>query len=230
MFVWFLTNIGGNHYSFCQTIKTISVEFTREYRETNSKEIIKGKIYYKAPFKTVIKITAPINQWMILEDKEMIIYYPDDKKAFHIISSVNPFSMPFFRAFIGVVKEDYGLTELGYTLANYETNDNSLISHWNPPKKLSKFLGEFILEFKDNKIIRVELKNPKGKTLSKSLYKNHILYDAIYFPLEISTVLYLELGSTFEKVIYKNPQFNSLLPKEIVDFKIPGDIEVKLQI
>jgi len=99
MLVWFLISIGGSQYSFCQTIKTISVEFTREYRESNSKEIIKGKIYYKAPFKTVIKIKYPINQWMILEDKEMIIYYPDDKKAFHIISSVNPFSMLFFKAF-----------------------------------------------------------------------------------------------------------------------------------
>lgn len=217
----------GAEHTFCQVIKTISVEFTREYSEDKTKEIIKGKIYYRAPSKTVIKVENPIYQWMILEDKEMIIYYPDDKKAFRIINSWNPFSMPFFQAFIGVVKEDYGLTELGYTLANYETNDNSLISHWNPPKNLSKFLGEFILEFKDNKIIRAELRNAKGKTLSKSLYKNHILYGATYFPLEISIIKYLKSGSTFEKIIYRNPQFNSSLPLEVVDFKIPADVKVK---
>lgn len=217
----------GNHYSFCQIIKTISVEFTREYSEDNTKEIIKGKIHYQSPSKTVIKIMDPINQWMILEDKEMLIYYPDDKKAFRIISSQNPFSMPFFQAFIGVVKEDYGLTELGYTMANYETNDNSLISHWNPPKNLSKFLGKIILEFKDNKIIRMELKNTDGKTIIKSLYKNHIFHGATYFPLEISTTTYLNASFTFEKIVYRHLQFNSSLPQDIVDFKIPEDIKVK---
>jgi len=227
IYIWGLINTIGIQHSFCQVIKTISVEFTREYSESNTKEIIKGKIYYRAPSKTVIKIENPIVQWMILEGKEMIIYYPDDKKAFRIISTWNPFSMPFFQAFVGVVKEDYGLTELGYTLANYETNDNSLISHWNPPKNLSKFLGEFILEFKDNKIIRVELRNAKGKTLSKSLYKNHILYGATYFPLEIFTIKYLKSGSTFERIVYRNPQFNSSLPQEVIDFKIPADIKVK---
>jgi len=225
--IWIVIITIGAEYSFCQTIKTISVEFTREYSEDNKKEIIKGKIHYQAPSKTVIHITDPINQWMILEDKEMIIYYPDDKKAFHIISTWNPFSMPFFQAFVGVVKEDYGLTELGYTLANYETNDNSLISHWNPPKNLAKLLGEIILEFKDNKIIRVELRNPNGKTISKSLYKNHTLYGATYFPLEISTIKYMKSGAAFEEIVYRNPQFNSPLPKEVLDFKIPAHIKVK---
>lgn len=215
-------------FLFCQVIETISVEFIREYKEDKKTEIIKGIINYQAPSKTFIKVTYPINQWMILNEMEMVIYYPDEKKAFRITTNIsNAFSMPFFQAFLGVIKDDFGLSELGYSMYSYKVKDSVLTSCWNPPKNLSKLLGNIILEYTENKIINVELLNPKGKILSRSSYRNHILYGATYFPLEVCTTKNFISCSSIEKIIFKNPLFNSPLPKEVIGFKIPSDISVK---
>ena len=163
---------------------------------------------------------------MILKGNETIIYYPDELQAFRIISR-NPASMPFFQAFIGAVKEDYGLSDLEYTFSSYKREDNILVSYWDPPKNLSNFLGKFTLKYKDNKLVYVESINANGKILSKASYKNHILFAGTYFPLEISIAKFMNSSSTLEKVIYKNLQFNSPLPQEITAFKIPADVKVK---
>jgi len=218
---------GLSKYSICERIDNISIEFQREHIEKGRREIVKGKIYYQFPSKTVIKVIEPINQQMIVKEKEMIIYYPENQKAFRITSSLYPFSMPFFQAFIGVVKEDYGLTEMGYTLKNYERKGDTLISYWSPPKNLSKLLGEITLEYKENKLTRLEIRAPKGNLISQTLFKNHIIYGSIWFPLEISISRYLNSGPSFEKVVYSNPQFNAPLPPEIVNFKIPANVKVK---
>jgi len=222
-----ITFISRNYLGSFQIIDTISIEFKREYKEGNKNEITKGNIYYQAILKeVVIKVEYPINQWMILKGNEMIIYYPNELQAFLIISQ-NPMSMPFFQAFIQVVKEDYGLSDFGYTFTNFKREGNILISYWEPPKILSKLLGKFALKYEDNKLIYTEIKDAKGEILSKTYFKNHIIFGATYFPLEVSIVKNTRLSSTLETVIYKNPQFNSPIPQEIIAFKIPLDVKVK---
>lgn len=210
-----------------QIIQTIFAEFSREYKSENGKEIVEGKIYYLTQMeKLVIKVNHPVKQIMTIKGNETILYYPDTRKAFRITSQI-PNSMPFFQLFIGVIKEDYGLTDLGYTFANYKRKGNKLISHWNPPKNLSRFLGEIVLEYVDNKLVYVESKNFKGKIISKAFYKNHISFGSNYFPLEISVTKNTKLHSSVEKIVYKNIKFNSSLPQNIINFKLPPDVKVK---
>lgn len=208
-------------------IETVSVKFNREYKDKNKIEITKGDIYYESMFKkVVIKVDYPINQWMILKGNETIIYYPNELKAFRIISQ-NPVSIPFFQAFIQVIKEDYGLSDFGYTFTSFTKEKNILVSYWHPPNYLSKFLGKFTLKFEDNKIIYVEIENANGEVLSEAYFKNHVLYGATYFPLEITIVKNARINSIVEKIIYKNPQFNSPIPQEVNSFKIPDGVKVK---
>lgn len=208
---------------YCQIIKTISVEFLRESEE----ETVKGKIFYQAnKNKVSIKVNNPVNQWMILQGHETKIYYPDKLQAF-IIFSRNPVHMPFFQAFVGVIKEDYGLTEAKFTLSNYKKDNNLLTLYWSPPKNLSNLLGEIILKYKDNKIIKVESKDAKGKTISKIIFNNHIKFANIYFPLEVNITKFQKTGTISEKIIYENPKFNIIIPKEISAFKIPPEATVK---
>lgn len=215
-----------NGTSSFQGLKTLQVNFERYYIEKGSEEIVKGSIYYQTPHKITVVVTNPIRQWMIFEDKQITIYYPDERKVFQIVTQY-PVSLPFFQSFVGVVKEDYGLTDIGYVLSNYETKGDTLISYWTPPQKRGKVLGEFMLIYVSNKIVYVELKNSEGTVMGKSFYENHIRYGAIYFPLQVSTTRYRETDSTSEKVIYASPQFNTELPQEVKDFKIPLDAEIK---
>lgn len=210
-----------------QVIQTVFAEFNREYKYGKNKDIVEGKIYYQAKTdKLVVVVDRPLKQFMILKGNEIIIYYPDRLKAFRITSQ-NPSSMPFFQLFIGVIKEDYGLTDLGYTFASYDRKGNKLISYWNPPKSLSRFLGEMVLEYENNRLVYAESKNSKGKIVSKAFYKNHILYGGNYFPLEISVTKDFKLDSSVEKIIYRSVKFNTSLPQDIVNFKLPPEVEVE---
>lgn len=212
--------------SFSQELKTLHVKFKYEHREGNSIEITKGDIYYQAMSKIILKVNDPIDQWMVFEGTKIIIYYPHSQRAFRIVSQY-PFSLPFFQTFVGVAKEDYGLTDMGYVFFSHKKRGDTLFSYWNPPKKVSKVLGKFTLAHISNRLVYAELKKADGTIMSKSFYSDYIRYGATYFPLKISTIKYTKPDSTVEKIIYSNPQFNTSLPKEVINFKIPPNAEIK---
>lgn len=208
-----------------QIFKTISVEFTRITEQKKSEEIIKGHIYYDRN-KTIVITREPLNQWMVIENNIMLIYYPHEKKAIRI-KSQNPVTLPFFQSFIGLVDDNLGLTKLGYTINKNEVHGDTLFVHWKPPKDAEKLLGEIILSLKDNRIVLTELYAPNGKTMVKTAYNKYIERGNQFFPLEIKSVLYSESNMTTETIIYNNPIFNDPLPKQISQFGLPDNIEVK---
>ena len=212
--------------SFPQSSQTIQVQFERQYNEKGVKEIVKGNIYYRAPGGVTVVVNSPVKQWMIFAGKQLTIYYPDDKQAFQFNAQI-PISLPFFEAFIGVVKTDYGLTDIGYVLSTHKTRGDTLFTYWSPPKKTSKTLGEFTLAYVSDKIVYAELKRRDGTTASRSFYKNHIHYGVTYFPLEIYTIRYTKKDSILEKVVYTNPQFDKPLPIEVMNFKIPTNVKIE---
>ncbi|MEW6455798.1 MAG: hypothetical protein AB1410_03670 [Acidobacteriota bacterium] len=213
--------------AFPQIIKTFSADFTREYIEGNKREVVEGKIYFQANSKRlIIFVTTPVRQWMVLSGNETLIFYPDSLKAFRIKMQI-PSHMPFFEAFIGVMKDDYGLTKLGYTFSHYKRKVNTLVSYWKPPKNLAKIFGEYVLTYRDNRLIYAELKDAKSRIASKVEYSSHFFYGGTYFPLEVLITVKKEAEVISEKVIYKNHSFNSPLPSEVINFKIPEGTKIK---
>jgi len=216
----------GEIEAYGQTVKTISVEFIKTVREGNSKEVVKGSIYYQAPDKIILLIREPIKQWMLLEGKLTTLYYPDERRAIQI-TGWSSTSLPFFQAFLGGMKEDYGLSELGYKLEGNEIKGDTLVTHWNPPEKLKGRLGEITLAVAANEIIYVESRDPGGQITAKVQYSNHIQYGAVYFPLQIVTTRYSRGDTTSERVVYGEPLFDKPLPPEIRNFKIPSGVKIE---
>lgn len=216
----------GGDLVYGQIARSMSVEFTQITIKGASREAVKGNIYYQAPKRVVLKVTEPVYQWMVLERNTMLIYYPNEQKAFRF-SSENPFSLPFFQAFVGVLKDDFGLSEAGFTLARNEMKEDTLLTYWKPPKQAKNILGNTMIGLARDRLVFVEVQDAKGKTLVKTTYRNHFQYGEVFFPLEIASVQYQGSSSIIEEVTYANPQFNVTLPQEIVDFRIPLGIEVK---
>jgi len=216
----------GSQYSYSQIINTVSIEFEREFTTNEKKEKNTGQLFYKNPAMTIVRIKEPVNQWVLYKDNKMTLYYPDEKRAFRIMFKF-PVTVPFFHALIGVTQEDFGLIDLGYTMSKYERNGTKLLAIWVPPKNASQYLGEFSLEYQDNKLISSEIKNTKGKTISKSVYKNHIRHGSYTFPMEIHIIHYSKSRRSSELIKFKNPHFNLPLPEEIMNFKIPANIKVE---
>lgn len=208
-----------------QIFKTVSVEFIRTIRQNDTKELLKGNIYFTGE-KFILITKSPLIQWMIIKNSNMLIYYPNEKKAIKI-KSQNPISLPFFQSFLGLVEDNLGLSKLGYTISKNELHQDTLFVHWKPPKNAEKMLGEYILALKDNKIILTILKSPNGKTITQTTYKKYTNYGDQYFPLEINSITYLESNVTIESINYINPVFNKTIPKEITNFNLPKNVVVK---
>lgn len=209
-----------------EALQTLQLEFERRCGGEGAGEVVRGNIYYRAPARVVVLVTYPIKQLMILEGLEVTIYYPEEKRAF-VIAAETTVLLPFFQAFLGVMDEDYGLTELGYTLHRYATRGDTLLTYWSPPTNVFKPLGEFALVYVAGKIVYAESKREDGTTISRSSYQNHVRYGAFYFPMEIANTRYAGADSTVEGVRYSNPKFDAPLPKEVVEFQIPLGVEVQ---
>ncbi len=209
-----------------QTMSNVSVEFTRTVTRNTTQEVVKGSIYYQSPGKTVIIVHDPISQWMVFQPDGLLIYYPNERQAFRFRSK-SPFALPFFEAFVGIVKDDFGLSEAGFTLSRSEVRDAMLLTYWKPPKRVKGVLGHVIIGLAEDRLVLMEMRDAEGKTLAKTTYSKHIQYGETFFPLEVVSVQYQKNNSIVEKVVYTNPQFNAVLPGEVVSFAIPMDVEVK---
>ena len=209
-----------------EKLDTISLEFQRKVVESDSTEIVKGIAYYQAPQKMFVQVQYPVNQIMLINGGTMLIYYPVEQKAFRI-KAKGPIPMPFIQTVLSVMKDDYGLTEMGYTLAKHEKKGETLYTYWDPPRKLKKHLGRFVLGTVKDALVYTETRAAKGKATAKSFYKNHIELAGRRFPLEIHSEIIAGSKHTKEFVSYRDVKLNVSLPDKVVNFQIPDSVPVK---
>ncbi len=208
-----------------RTPDTIVFNFERKVAQSNSTEIIKGTAYYKSD-RLFIEVKEPIKQIMIIEKNILNIYYPQDDRAFRI-KSKKPFTMPFIDSIMTIIKEDHGLTELGYSLVKHEKNDNMVYTYWEPPKNKKKTMGQFILASEDNRLVYVEFRNHEGKSIAKSFYQNHVKINGKHFPMEVRSEITEGANIIEEYVTYSEVKFNVAIPKEVTNFKIPDSVKIE---
>jgi hypothetical protein len=132
--------------------------------------------------------------------------------------------MPYSYA---IHSDDYGLTEMGYTLAKHEAKGDTLYTYWDPPPSLKKRLGEFILGTTNGLLAYAEARNPNGRTAAKSFYKKHTELAGKYFPLEVHSEIYDGSDRIEEYVAYSDVEFNIPLPDRVANFDLPDSIYVK---
>jgi len=209
-----------------QAPNTLSLKFEREAIQDNYTETVKGIAYYQSPKKVFIEVQEPISQIMSIDGDVMIIYYPVEKKAFRI-KSKGPIPMPFIQTILSVMKDDYGLTEMGYTFAEHERKGDTLYTYWKPPKKLKKRLGKFVLGTASGLLVSAEARDPKGKPVAKSLYSKHTKLGEKYFPLEVRSEIYTGSNRSEENVTYSDVKFDISIPAKVTSFKIPDSVKVK---
>jgi hypothetical protein len=213
----------SNAYS--QNFDTINIDFTKTVKHGTSNEIVKGTFYY-SEIRTILAVQEPLNQWMIIEFNNMLIYYPDKNRAINITSQ-NPFNIPFFQTFTGLNSENLGLSKLGYTIDKNEIHGDTLLVYWQPPVVNEMKLGEIILSLVDNNIVVTETKDHSGNTNSYTTYNNYISHNDHYFPLLVNSTIYSEGETKTEIIKYTNPVFDQPLPDEITNFILPENAEIK---
>ena len=211
-------------------LNTLSLDFTRELSENNKTEHIAGTLHYdiKAA-RVVVQVTKPLQQIMVVKDKVLEIYYPEEKQAFRFVSE-GRIPLPFIESILQSTQAEYGLTAIGYSLNKHDIVDEVLYTYWKPPEKAKDQLGTVILGMHDDKLISAEVKNPKGHIIARSFYQDHSKIGINYIPMKVTSSTYGAESEVlqFEKIIYSNPQVNEKAQNSILNFTIPDSVEVKV--
>ena len=215
---------------YAAPLKTLSLDFTRELTENGTTEHIAGTLHYDVKTaRVVVEVTKPLKQTMIVKDKVLEIYYPDQKQAFRFISE-GRIPLPFVESIIQATQAEYGLTAIGYSLEKHEViDDKVLYTHWKPPEKAKDTLGVVILGMRDDQLISAEIKSPSGYIIGRSRYQDHKKMGINHIPMTVTSSTYNEKSEVLqnEQIVYSNPQVNAEPPNPILNFTIPKSVEVK---
>ncbi len=226
IFLMLLLILNSVAYS-SQKVDTISLQFERKVVQNDTTEVVKGIAYYQAPQKVFIEVQEPVSQIMLVDGEVMLVYYPVEKKAFRITAK-GPIPMPFIQGILSAMKDDYGLTEMGYTLTKHEKKGDTLYTYWDPPKELKKQMGEFILGTTANgALVYAEARKSKGKATAKSFYSKHIELAGRQFPMEVRSEIVDGNSHIEEFVSYSDLKLNISLPDKVTGFELPDSISVK---
>ncbi len=203
----------------------LRVDFTRSlYAPGSPPEEVKGALYYSPNGRVYIEIISPVNQHITLNGKEMILYYPKDRRAFVFTSNI-PQSLPFASAFMGSLRDNLGMPELGYSASTVETHGDSIISTWNPPSALKKVAGKVVLTEVHGVVCLSESYTAEGTLSTRALYKNHASIKQGMVPMEIYGGWQTPQGWTRENILFSNPTPMTTLPAHLNNFIIPADVK-----
>ena len=211
------------------SLKTLSLDFTRELTENDKTEYITGTLHYDVKTaRVVVEVNQPLQQLMIVKDNVLEIYYPIDKQAFRFISE-GRVPLPFVESIIQSTQAEYGLTAIGYTLDKHDVVDEVLYTYWAPPKEAEGKLGPIILGMRDDRLTSTEVQNPKGHIIGRSRYEDHSKIGTSYIPMTITSSMFGEKSEVLqrEKIVYSSPEINAETSKAMLNFVIPESVEVK---
>ncbi len=208
-------------------LQTLSLDFQRIMEETGKpRDVVSGHLYFRQPFWMYVDVSSPVQQIMLSQRHQLLIYYPDQKKAFRIRTKKdNP---PIFvQGLLASLKEDYGLEELGYTLTGHKTIGDTLVTIWAPPADKAKVLGQFVLKIVNNRLVEARTQSANGKTKTVSTYKQYTQIGRFSLPQHITTVTEDPWHRKKEVLFYKNIRVNEAIPDSLLHFTIPPKIPVK---
>ena len=218
------------HVLHAAPLKTLSLDFTREMTENDITEHLAGTLYYDVKAaRVVIEVREPVKQIMVVKDKVLEIYYPEEKQAFRFTFE-GRIPLPFVESIIQSTQAEYGLTAIGYTLAKHDVVDVVLYTYWEPPEVAKDKLGTVILGMRNDRLISAEVKNPKGHIIARSRYQEHSKIGTNHIPMNVTSTTYDEKSEVlqYEQIVYSNPQMNTDPPNAFLNFEIPDSIKVKV--
>ena len=214
---------------YAASLKTLSLDFTRELTEGDKKETTTGTLHYDVKAaRVVVEVTEPLKQIMVVQDKVLEIYYPVENQAFRFIAK-GRIPLPFVEAITQSTQAEYGLTAIGYSLDKHEIVNDVLYTYWASPENAKDKLGTIILGSRAGKLISTEVKTSDDKLTAKSFYQKHTKLGDSHIPMEVTSSLYGPKSEILEqeRVIYRNPQLNAQPPALILQFEIPKSAKVK---
>jgi hypothetical protein len=209
-----------------QSLQTLSVDFVRRSGSEQAPEEVRGTLYFQAPERVLIRVSQPTLQWSEFAGRNLLIYYPEERRAFRFISR-NRLLIPFARSFLGFLRPDFGLADAGFSLKQSRKRGDLLVTVWEPPRALRGYVSQALVGTDRGGPVFLELEDREGRMVSRTEYTAPSTVGGLTFPGRIVVVQRSEGDETREESFYTNHQVNLPLPSEATDFRLPEDVPVQ---
>lgn len=215
-------------FAFGAPLQSLSAEFAKLSQSAEGRDSVAGRIFFHAPSDIHLDVRFPVEQRLFLQEKSMVIQYPQKKLAM-TYGSRNPFSFPMFQALMGAMEGEGAISRSGFSLVKVDRRGDTTISQWEPRKGGHKDLPIAALKVTraGGKLLEFRAFDRKGVLKKRVAYGDFRDTDGGALPCRIRTEEFEGKDTVVEEFALSDLRLNPPAPPEVAGWGIPADFTVK---
>jgi hypothetical protein len=201
----------------------ISTDFTIKAKTpTGDQQLTIGELFYDKNIKQIIyRVSFPEKE--IWVQKDTVLYKIVNSKVIsrqHIPAGIE---LSIYNLVLNGNLSDYGLKKMRFKIKKVEKSEGSVISTWEPPAELKKYLGDILISNVNQQLDGIVFKDNAGEVVARQFFRNYIKVKGLSFPQEIIKENYVNGQKIYELTTFSNILINDLSRDNIYNYKIPAN-------
>ena len=192
-------------------------------------DTLSGTFYYSADGKTLLMLVRPISQVFWVNGTQMVIYYPERKRAFKLQSRevVVP---PVVGDLPMVLKPDYGLSQLGFRSAEHALSNDTLYVTWElaTSRRSKASAVKFITAEVKGHLAWVRAEASDGKAKYETHFQQYrLIHRDVSLPERILYIRYSSTESDTVWVRFSHLHWLARTPAMVKEYQIPEGVIIE---
>ncbi len=192
-----------------QQFYRIKADYSIKYKGADGRQMLQlGRVCYDINKKTIVlKNSFPTDETIVQQGNETrkIVNF----KVVETVKSVVPVELSIFHLALSSQLENFGLSNIGYTMSEIKKEKGLVMTSWKPAKKYQQQLGEILISTKNKQLFAIIFLDKNGKTVAKHFYRKYTNINGFLFPAEIVRISYLNNKKSYQLTTYKNIVLNN---------------------
>ncbi len=202
----------ANNLLLCQKHTGFNADFTIKEIRKNTKNpttsLMLGKVSYDSKInKVTYTIQFPKKETWVFQDSFLFKYRNDSLISKKIAGNVNEYLM--FKNILEPQGNDFGMSQLGFTLSKVEEKEEEIFTEWIPPSQYKSFVHKVNTVVKDNLLTAIVITDINNLEITKSFYEGYEVLDGIPVPTKISShFVSSNKDEIFKSLTFRNVEVN----------------------
>ncbi len=203
---------------------TICSGFTMTTDTGTRLDSTEGFVYY-ADGRVIFRVHYPVDQWLVVQENEVSIFYPRSRRAF-VLTSEGVVVLPLVTGLLASTRPDYGLGMIGFRLADQQMTGDTLVTFWTNDRRGGR-PGKFQLAHVGGRLAYCLYDDPTNDVRTRTSFGSYVTTSSINLPQSMLTELWTNGRRSYEKVELRDLRINVPLPADVRYFTIPADAIVE---
>ncbi len=199
----------------------ISTDFTIKAKTpTGEQQLTIGELFYDKNIKQIVySVRFPEKE--IWVQRDTVLYKIVDSKVISKQSIPAGIELSIYNLVLNGNLSDYGLKKMRFKIKKVEKSEGKVISTWEPPAQLKKYLGDILLSNVNQQLDGIVFKNNVGEVVARQFFRNYTKVKGLSFPQEIIKESYINGQKIYELTTFSNILINDISRGNIYNYKIP---------